>query len=99
MITDGGPEGRRVRGIRNLPKPLNGARKIAAFVAATARSADLQTERHELNGQPALVFYQEGAPFAALLLAIVDDRIYRIFFHGDVGRLRHLGAATSSQPS
>jgi RNA polymerase sigma-70 factor (ECF subfamily) len=99
MITDGGPEGRRVRGIRNLPKPLHGARKIAGFVAATARSADLQIERHELNGQPALVFYQEGAPFAALLLAIADERIHRIFFHGDVGRLRHLGAATSSQPS
>ena len=98
MITDGGPEGRRVRGIRNLPKPLHGARKIAAFVAATARSADLQIERHELNGQPAVVFYQEGTPFAALLLAIADDRVHRIFFHGDIGRLRHLGRATSSQP-
>jgi RNA polymerase sigma-70 factor (ECF subfamily) len=98
MITDGGPEGRRVRGIRNLPRPLHGARKIAAFVAATTRSADLQIELHELNGQPAVVFYQEGAPFAALLLAIAEDRIHRIFFHGDVARLRYLGPATSSQP-
>ncbi len=99
MITDGGPEGRRVRGLRNLPRPLHGARKIAAFVAATARSADLQIELHELNGQPAVVFYQEGAPFAALLLAIADNGIHRIFFHGDLGRLGHLGPATSSQPS
>jgi len=91
MITDGGPEGRRVRGIRNLPRPLQGARKIAGFVAATARSADLEIEIHELNGQPAVVFYEEDAPFAALLLAVADDRIHRIYFHGDTGRLRHLG--------
>lgn len=91
MITDGGPEGRRVRGFRNLPRPLQGARKIAAFVAATARSADLEIEIHELNGQPAVVFYEEDAPFAALLLAVADDRIHRIYFHGDTGRLRYLG--------
>jgi RNA polymerase sigma-70 factor (ECF subfamily) len=91
LITDGGPEGRRVAGIRNLQAPLQGARKIAAFVAATASSTDLDFEVHELNGQPAVVFYDEDAPFAALLLAIADDRIHRVFFHGDVGRLRRLG--------
>jgi RNA polymerase sigma-70 factor (ECF subfamily) len=91
MITDGGPEGRRIAGIRNLQRPLQGARHIAAFVAATARSADLEVELHQLNGQPALVFYENDAPFAALLLAIADERIHRVFFHGDVTRLRHLG--------
>jgi RNA polymerase sigma-70 factor, ECF subfamily len=91
MITDGGPGGRRVGGIRNLQAPLQGAAKIAAFVAATARSSDLTVEIHELNGQPALVFYEEDAPFAALLLAVADDRINRVFFHGDVLRLRYLG--------
>ena len=58
MITDRGPEGRRVGGIRMLWQPLQGARWIAAFVAATARSTDLESEIHELNGQPALVFYE-----------------------------------------
>lgn len=58
MITDRGPEGRRVGGIRMLRQPLQGARWIAAFVAATARSTDLESEIHELNGQPALVFYE-----------------------------------------
>jgi RNA polymerase sigma-70 factor (ECF subfamily) len=92
MITDGGPEGRRAGGIRNLRQPLQGARRIAAFVAATARSTDLESEIHELNGQPALVFYDGGAPFAALLLAVAeDDRIHRVFFHADWGRLQHLG--------
>jgi RNA polymerase sigma-70 factor (ECF subfamily) len=91
MITDGGAGGRRVAGIRNLPAPLQGAGRIAAFVAATARSVDLESEVHDLNGQPALVFYYERAPFAALLLAVADDRIHRVFFHADLERLRHLG--------
>jgi RNA polymerase sigma-70 factor (ECF subfamily) len=91
MITDGGPEGRRVAGIRNLPTPLRGGAKIAAFIVATSRSSDLAFEIHELNGQPAVVFYREDAPFAALLLAIADDRIHRVFFHGDLTRLRYLG--------
>jgi hypothetical protein len=54
------------------------------FAAATAGSRDLETEIHELNGQPALVFYDEGAGFAAFLLAIADDRIHRVFFHADL---------------
>ena len=91
MITDGGSEGRRVGRIRNLLVPLHGARKIAAFVAATARSSDLGAEIHELNGQPALVFYDGEAPFAALLLGVADGRIHRVFFHADVARLRYLG--------
>ena len=92
MVTDGGAEGRRAGGIRNLQAPLKGAARIAAFVAATARSMRLESEVHELNGQPALVFYHEGAPFAALLLAVADDRIHRVFFHADLGRLRYLGS-------
>ena len=91
LITDGGPDGRRVAGIRNLRAPLTGAKRIAAFIMATARSADLEAEVHELNGQPALVFYDDGAPFAALLLAVADERIHRVFFHADLGRLRYLG--------
>ena len=91
LVTDGGADGRRAAGIRNLQAPLTGAARIAAFIVATARSVDLETEVHELNGQPALVFYHENAPFAALLLAIADDRIHRVFFHADLGRLRYLG--------
>lgn len=91
LITDGGPEGRRVGGIRNLQAPLQGAAHIAAFVSAASRVANLHPELHELNGQPAVVFYDGATPFAALLLAVADDRIHRIFFHSDTGRLRHLG--------
>ncbi|MBO0725177.1 MAG: sigma-70 family RNA polymerase sigma factor [Blastocatellia bacterium] len=92
LITDGGPEGRRASGVRNLRAPLHGARKIAAFVAATAaRGSNLRAEIHELNGQPSLVFYDENSPFAALLLGVADGRIHRVFFHADLSRLRYLG--------
>jgi len=91
MITNGGPGGRSARGVRNLPVPLRGARRIAAFVAATARDSDLVLEIHELNGQPAIVFYDQDVPFAALLLGVADGRIHRVFFHADLARLRYLG--------
>jgi hypothetical protein len=51
-------------------------------------------EVHELNGQPALVFYEghdDGAPFAALLLGVAEARIHRVFFHAAAARLRYLG--------
>jgi RNA polymerase sigma-70 factor (ECF subfamily) len=99
MVTDGGAEGRRAAGIRNLQAPLKGAARIAAFIAATAGSIDLQAEVHELNGQPALVFYHDDAPFAALLLAVAEGRIHRVFFHADLERLRHVGPRSAAPGS
>jgi RNA polymerase sigma-70 factor, ECF subfamily len=99
MVTDGGPEGREVGGIRNLRAPLQGARKIAAFVALTATSVELQKELRELNGRPALVFTHQGAPFAALLLAVEDERIHRVFFHADPRCLGRLGGSASAGSS
>jgi RNA polymerase sigma-70 factor (ECF subfamily) len=91
IITDGGPEGRRGRGFRNLQLPLQGAAKIAAFVVATSHDSGLEVEMHELNGQPAMVFYDQDQPSAALLLGVANGRIHRVFFHADMTRLRHLG--------
>ena len=91
LITDGGPEGREFRGLRNLRRPLHGAAHIAAFVAATSRRARLEVQPRELNGQPALVFYRDDRPFAAVLLAVTDGKIQRVFFHADPDHLRYLG--------
>jgi RNA polymerase sigma-70 factor (ECF subfamily) len=91
LITDGGPAGRVFRGVRNLRRPLVGARHVAAFVAATARGAGLPVEKRELNGQPALVFYLDDRPFAAILLAVAGSKIQRVFFHADPARLAHVG--------
>ncbi|MFT3926903.1 MAG: sigma-70 family RNA polymerase sigma factor [Myxococcales bacterium] len=93
MITDGGEQGRTTNGVRNLPRPLEGAERIAAFVAHTTAktAASLQIEDHELNGQPGVVFKQAGQPFAALLLEVDGGKIQRVYFHADLSRLRHLG--------
>jgi len=91
LITDGGPEGRAAGRFRNLRRPLEGAGNIAAFVAAASRGAALDVEQRELNGQPAVVFWRDDRPFAAILLAVADGKIQRVFFHADVNRLRYLG--------
>lgn len=99
MISDGGPDGVTVGEIRNLPRPLGGAARVAAFVAAaTLRGSPfLRVAEHQLNGQPAVVFWHDDRPFAALLLAVGDGRIQRVFFHADAARLRFLGAPTRGE--
>jgi len=84
-------EGRAVGRFRNLRRPLEGAGNIAAFVAATSRGAALDVEQRELNGQPAVVFWRDDRPFAAILLAVADGKIQRVFVHADLNRLRYLG--------
>lgn len=76
MISDGGAEGRVVGQQRNLPRPLQGAARIAAFVAAatTTGQTGLHIEEHQLNGQPGVVFWSGDRPFAALLLAVADEK-------------------------
>jgi RNA polymerase sigma-70 factor, ECF subfamily len=93
MISDGGPQGVTVGGFRNLPGPLHGAHRIAGFVAAaTARNgAQLRIEERPLNGRPAIVFWRGDGPFAALLVAVADGKIHRVFFHADATRLRYVG--------
>ncbi len=99
IISDGGPAGRGVDGLRNLKKPLEGAARVAAFVvAATQRGAALfQLQEHELNGQPAVVFYDGDRPSAALLLGVADGKIQRVFFHADLQRLGHVGARRAAE--
>jgi RNA polymerase sigma-70 factor (ECF subfamily) len=98
MITDGGPDGRSIGGIRNLDVPLRGAARIAAFIAAASRRGTLVLTReiHELNGRPALVLHLGDKPFAAVTLAVDETRIHRIYFHGDFSRLGHLGGPTAT---
>ena len=98
MITDGGSQGRSVGGRRNLPRPLQGVARIAAFIAAATRNVGaLRVEEHALNGQPAIVFWGgDERPFAALLLAVADGKIARVFFHADLHRLGYVSAAPVS---
>jgi RNA polymerase sigma-70 factor (ECF subfamily) len=99
LMSDGGRSGRALGGQRNLARPLEGAARVAAFVAASSRRAAalLQIEERELNGQPALVLFDGERPSAAILLAVADGKIQRVFFHADLERLGHVGAR--KQPS
>jgi len=98
LITDGGAQGRRAAGVRNLPRPLEGAAQVAAFVVAVTQRnvSTLAPEIRDLNGQPALVLRAADGPFGAILLAVHDDRIHRVFFHGDPERLGHIDAARTT---
>lgn len=91
LVADGGAEDRGTDGIRRLPKPLEGAARVAAFLAARAKAGASELEERELNGRPSLVVFRNGQPFAALLIAVADGKIQRIFFHADPRRLGHLG--------
>jgi len=93
LIVDTGPGGRRVGRIRNAGRPIVGARRIAAFLAAVRREDTRKTDVMEctLNGQPAILFMENGQPSAALLVAVADGRIRHIFVQADPRRLTHVG--------
>ena len=96
LARDPGPEGRVIGRLRNLRRPLQGAQRVAAFIAARTQSVELSVEPRDLNGQPGLVFRRDGALFAALLLGVSGGKIERVFFHADLARLGHLGAAPAA---
>jgi RNA polymerase sigma-70 factor (ECF subfamily) len=94
FVADGGREGVRIGGVRNVGRPVRGRRRIAALVASLARRAPGGLERRacDLNGQPAIVAFLAGRPVFAVLLAVANGRIEQVFVHADPARLSHIGA-------
>jgi RNA polymerase sigma-70 factor (ECF subfamily) len=92
LVTDGGEAGREVAGQRNLRVPLHGAEQVAEFVArmSTRTAGMLQIETRTLNGRAAVLLSNDGAPFGAILFAVADGKIHRVFFHADLSRLNHV---------
>lgn len=93
LIADAGPDGGTYGRVRNLPGPLVGRPKVAAFVAAVAPqgAGGLRVQECELNGQPAAVVLRDGRPYTAILLSVAAGTITGLFFHADPARLDHLG--------
>jgi RNA polymerase sigma-70 factor (ECF subfamily) len=89
LVADAGPEGGAYGRVRNLPGPIAGRTKVAAFVAAVAPQGaeGLSTRECELNGQPAVLILRDGHPYTAILLAVADDAIRGVFIHADPARL------------
>ena len=93
LVIDTGPDGKRLGRIRNVGRPVEGATRIAAFLAAVARQIPAFGDAREcvLNGEPAVVYVREGQPAAAILISVAEGRIRRVFVQVDARRLGHLG--------
>jgi RNA polymerase sigma-70 factor (ECF subfamily) len=93
LTIDPGPGERRLGRIRKVGRPVIGGRRIAAFLAAVARQGTPRRTSHEclLNGQPAVVFLNDGRPAAAILISVSEGRIRHVFVQADESRLTHLG--------
>lgn len=93
LIIDAGPEGRRVGRVRNVGRPVEGGKRIAAFLAAVAGQMPGGAEFREqvLNGSPAVIVLREGRPTGAILISVADGRIRHVFMQIDARRLNHLG--------
>jgi RNA polymerase sigma-70 factor (ECF subfamily) len=92
FVADGGAHGVRVGGVRNIPRPVMGGRRVAMVVAALSRNSSQALERREceLNGQPAVIAVMNGRPVFAILLAVADGKIESVFVHADPDRLSHV---------
>jgi len=93
VIADGGAEGVRFGQVRNLPRPLLGVARIAAFFASVSkRAGPFETRECDLNGQPAILAVRDGRVVAALLLVIAEGKICQVFIQADPAHLGRLGA-------
>jgi RNA polymerase sigma-70 factor, ECF subfamily len=93
LVADGGPSGVTVGTVRNLPRPVRGAERVAAVVASLTRRgpSTLAWRQQALNGRPAMVAFLDGRPVFALMLAVAEKRICQIFIYADPAKLAHLG--------
>jgi RNA polymerase sigma-70 factor (ECF subfamily) len=100
LVADGGPDGGIYGRIRNLPGPITGVTKVAAFVAAVTSqgAAGLTTRECDLNGQPAILVFREGRPYTAILLSVADEKIRGVFIQADPARLGHVEGNTAGRP-
>jgi len=89
LVADAGPGGGTYGRVKNLPGPLVGREKVAAFVAAVGpQGADgVAISEAALSGQPAIILSRDGKPFTVIMLAAVDGLIRSVFMQADVSRL------------
>ncbi len=95
LTVDAGPDGGRFGRVKNLGRPLVGAAKVAAFVAATGAQGlhGLHWVERELNGLPALLVMRGDQVQTAILLAVDASRICGVFMQANPSRLARISAA------
>jgi len=89
LTVDAGPNGGHFGRVRNLPGPLVGAAKVAAFVSAVTPqgSGGLSIQFRELHGQPAALILRDEDPVAAITVCTAHGKILAIFMQADHARL------------
>ncbi len=82
-------------------KPIHGREAVARALIGAVRKAPprLDTRFTHVNGQPGLVSYLDGRPFAVLLLDIAEERIQGVRVVANPDKLRHLMGAASVEPA
>ncbi len=95
LVVDAGTSERRFGGARNLPGPLRGANKIAAFVASVTPRGVAEVSLREccINGSPAIAVLEGEVLTSALSIEVDAGRISRVFVYADPTRLTHLLSA------
>jgi RNA polymerase sigma-70 factor (ECF subfamily) len=94
LAADTGPAGGQFGRVRNLPGPLVGREKVAAFVAAAGPQGaeGLTIEERMLNGQPAIVVSRDGRAFAAIMIDVACGLIHGVFMQAETERLQRVGS-------
>lgn len=86
LVSDGGGK------VRSFPRPLHGAQRIAQLFYATKRrlGAGVELRAAELNGEPALLRFVDGALESALSVETDGRRITRIRIQRNPDKLARL---------
>jgi RNA polymerase sigma-70 factor (ECF subfamily) len=94
LIADAGPGVVRYGRIRNIGRPVVGRRKVAALlkiIGSQTVGPAIEIQERTLNGEPAVVVFQEGHAVSAILVSVADGKVRHVFIQVDRERLSHVG--------
>ncbi len=94
LIADAGPGVVRYGRIRNIGRPVVGRRKVAALlkiIGSQTVGPAIEIQERTLNGEPAVVVFQEGRAVSAILVSVADGKVRHVFIQVDRERLSHVG--------
>jgi RNA polymerase sigma-70 factor (ECF subfamily) len=92
LVSDGGREVHAAR------RPVVGFHRVSRLLTSITKrlAADVAIERHEVNGEPGLVFSRDGAVWLVMVFEQEADRIVAIRLVLNPEKLRHIGLAATS---
>ena len=92
LVSDGGREVHAAR------RPVVGFHRVSRLLTSITKrlAADVAIERHEVNGEPGLVFSRDGAVWLVMVFEQEADRIAAIRLVLNPEKLRHIGLAATS---